>query len=269
MEQSVIHQTNLPRTRESIAADLRQLGLRAGMTVIVHSSLRSIGWVCGGAIAVVQALMDVITEEGTLVMPAHSAHYSDPATWENPPVPQSWWEIIRNHMPAFEPAITPTYGMGAIAEAFRTWPQVCRSSHPAGSFAAWGKDAAEIVTAHSLDNEFGEESPLARIYERDGWVLLLGVGYDANTSFHLAEYRCPHSKKTEAGAPVLEQGQRVWKTYATLDYRTEDFVQIGTEMERKCQIVTGHVGSAYSRLFRQRDAVDFAVSWLQQRATSG
>ena len=106
----IIQSIPSPRTRDTLAADLRALGLHAGMVVIAHSSLRSLGWVNGGAVAVVQALLDVITPEGTLVMPAHSGEYSDPSYWQHPPVPEAWWPIIRDTMPAFDPRCTPTRG---------------------------------------------------------------------------------------------------------------------------------------------------------------
>src|SRR5919107_36056 len=106
-ENDLIDRTPEPRTRLSLAADLRQLGLGPGAVVIVHSSLSSLGWVCGASVAVVQALMDVITPSGTLVMPAHSGEYSDPANWEHPPVPDSWQGPIRESMPAFDPRTVP------------------------------------------------------------------------------------------------------------------------------------------------------------------
>lgn len=74
-EKTVIERAELPRTRQSIADDLRALGVQEGMTLIVHSSLSSLGWVSGGPVAVVQALMDVLTEAGTLVMPTQSGDY--------------------------------------------------------------------------------------------------------------------------------------------------------------------------------------------------
>ena len=136
-ESEVIAASEKPVTEQSLAADLRRLGLRAGMTVLVHSSLSSLGWVCGGSTAVIRALLAVVGTDGTLVMPAHSAG-SDPAGWENPPVPRAWWDTIRATTPPFDPAITPTRAIGVIPEQFRTWPGVVRSYHPTGSFAARG-----------------------------------------------------------------------------------------------------------------------------------
>src|SRR5512135_1478972 len=104
-EKEVVEKTPLPGTRESLASDFRRLGLYEGMTLLVHSSLSALGWVCGGPVAVIQALMDVLTEAGTLIMPAHSGDVSDPARWCNPPVPADWIPIIRAAMPAFDPAI--------------------------------------------------------------------------------------------------------------------------------------------------------------------
>jgi aminoglycoside 3-N-acetyltransferase len=260
-EKKVVDTSLEPRTRISLAADLHNLGVERGMMVIVHSSLSSLGWVVGGAVAVIQALMDVVTDEGTLVMPAQTADCSDPASWCDPPVPPEWWEIIYQAMPAFDPAITPTYRMGAIAETFRKWPGTIRSNHPTSSFSAWGKRAQEIMADHELENGLGEGSPLARMYELGGSILLLGVGYDRNTSFHLAQYRVPGTQQDRRGSPLYENGQRVWKWYHDIDLDETLFPAIGSELEQTGQVKIGHVGLAIVRLFPQRSAIDFATAW--------
>jgi len=231
----------------------------------VHSSLRALGWVCGGPVAVVQALMDVVGEKGTVVVPTQTGGCSDPTHWSNPPVPSSWWATIKEQMPAFDPRITPSSQMGAIAETLRTWPGTLRSSHPQASFAAWGRHAEEIVADHALDYGLGEQSPLARIYDLDGHVLLLGVGYDNCTSFHLAEYRVPGSVPHMQGTPVLENRVRVWKTLKDIEIDSDIFPEIGVDFEREVQVSIGLVGSAQCRLFRQRSGVDFTQGWLTKR----
>ena len=77
-EADAITQADAPRTRASLAADLRTLGVEAGDTLLVHSSLKSLGWVAGGTPAVIGALQDVLTESGTLVMPTFTGHLTDP-----------------------------------------------------------------------------------------------------------------------------------------------------------------------------------------------
>ena len=264
-EEEAMRRADMPRTRATLAADLRALGVAPGMTLLAHSSLSALGWVCGGPVAVIQALMDVVTAEGTLVMPAFTGDNSDPALWRNPPVAQrSWIPIIRETMPAYEAAISPTRMMGHIAELFRQWPGVVRSEHPQSSFAAWGRHAQAITREHPLEGSLGDDSPLARIYALDGSVLLLGVGFGNNTSFHLGEYRAGVSPWAQTGAALLEQGQRVWKIFRDVDWNDERFPAIGEAFERTGAVTRGMVGSATALLFRQRPAVDFAQRWLAE-----
>jgi aminoglycoside 3-N-acetyltransferase len=184
----VIAESKSPRTRESLARDLKQLGVESGDRLIVHTSMRSLGWVNGGAIAYIQALQDAVGDTGSIVMPTQSGDYSDPAGWRHPPIPAEWIAEVKRTMLAYDPAVTPTWRMGTVPELFRTLPGVFRSNHPSGSFAAWGQDAEKIVAEHGVQR-IGEESPVARLYDLDGQVLLVGVGYNRNTCFHFSEYR--------------------------------------------------------------------------------
>ena len=261
-EAKAIGMVSQPGTRQSVATDLRRLGIERGMVLLVHSSLSKMGWVNGGPVAVIQALMDVLTEDGTLVMPAHSSDYSDPAKWQNPPVPQSWQETIRETMPLYNPRTTPTRAMGAISELFRTWPGVERSLHPQMSFAAWGRKAGVVTDGHTLEYSLGENSPLARVYDLDGSILLLGVGYDSNTSFHLAEYRAPDPPLTRVGVPWSEAGRRIWKEFEDIEFDDDPFSEVGQAFEGTGSVKIGLVAAAECRLMSHRSVVDFAQTWI-------
>lgn len=258
-----------PFTLDSLLADLRMLGVQQGMTVIAHTSMsRMGGWVVGGAQTVVMALMDAVGETGTLVMPTHTTNNSDPSYWQNPPIPEVWWPIMREHQPAFEPDKTPTRAMGVINELFRTFPKVLRSNHPNSSAAAWGKHAKYITADHPLESALGEGSPYAKVVELEGYILLLGVDHGNNTTLHLAEHRAsfPGKRIEPQGGAVLVDGQRQWVTFDSLVPNDEDFSQIGQAFEethpRHARV--RKVGNATARLAAARPLVDFAVTWIEQ-----
>lgn len=259
-----------PITIKDISNDLAALGVRKGMTLLVHSSLKSVGgWIVGGPEAVILALEDVLGEEGTLVMPTQSANLTDPKTWGNPPADPKWWNLIREGMPPYDPDLTVTSGMGIIPEVFRKQEGVIRSAHPHVSFAARGREARALMQSHPLDHSLGEASPLARLYEAGAYVLMLGSGYGNNTSFHLGEYRANWKGKetVTAHAPVRRvQGVTAWEAFQDINYHSDDFEALGASFEAQCPdaYIHGRVGKADCILAEQRAMVDYAVSWMEK-----
>ncbi len=248
-------------TRQTLAADLRRLGVRPDGVVLVHSSYRSLGFVVGGPQAAVQALIDAA---GTVVVPTHTPDNSDPAQWRNPPVPEPWWEPLRRHTPGFDVARTPASNhMGRLAELVRTWPGARRSNHPEVSFAAVGARAAEVTATHELADGLGDASPLGAVYRLDGQVLLLGCGHDSNTSLHLAEVRVPGAPRQRAGSSVLApDGTSRWATWTEVAVDESDFAELGADFEKTGAVTVGKVGAAPARLMPQRALVDFGQAWI-------
>jgi aminoglycoside 3-N-acetyltransferase len=252
-----------PVTAGSLSVDLVALGLTAGDVVLLHSSTKSLGFVVGGTQAVVEALLDVIGPDGTLVVPTHTPENTDPARWRNPPVPEAWWPTIRAQTPGFDRARTPSRWMGAIAETVRVWPGALRSDHPQVSFAAMGRHAADITEGHRLDDALGEHSPLGAVYRLDGKVLLVGCGHDSNTSLHLAEWRQAAPPRGKTGASVRRpDGTGEWITWTDVREDEADFAELGATFEATGGAVIGSVGRATARLMSQRALVDFATAWM-------
>ncbi len=252
---------------QSLMNDLCQLGLQAGMHVIVHTSYKSLGHVIGDPSAVIMALENVLTEEGTLLMPTFTEHLCDPSTEENE-YPPEYWQQVRDNLSVFQPDLTPTTkSIGIVSETFRKQNAVVRSSHPHLSFAAWGKFANELVDNHSFHYALGEGSPLARLYEREGYILLLGAPLDSNTSLHLAEYRVPASlKKPKQWAVCMQvNGKHTWTYYEDIENDCRDFPAILMDYVKVSgPFQQGKVGKAECFLVPQTQLVDYAVIWMIQ-----
>ncbi|WIJ25347.1 aminoglycoside N(3)-acetyltransferase [Devosia sp. RR2S18] len=260
-EAGLIERTSIPATRESLRSDLHGLGIRPGDTLLVHCSLQSLGWVSGGPVAVVQALLDAAGTYGTIAMPTHSRDLTDPANWGAPPVPLTWIEIIRATMPAFEPATTPSSGMGAVAELFRTWPGARRSAHPATSMAALGRHAEEITAQHALSDPLGLTSPSGSLYRLKAKVLLIGVGFNRCTALHLAEHmRWPDRPTIQEGAPIIVDGERKWVEFKVPTVMDDDkFLSVGDAVMAERIATSGPMAQAQAIVADMAKLVDFAV----------
>lgn len=132
----------------------------------------------------------------------------------------------------------------------------------------WRQTASSAIPDenHDLSNIFGDGSPIARLYDLDGYVLLVGVGYDKNTSLHLADARAQYPGKHDCveHSAIVENGRRIWKEYRTLFVDGEDFDEIGAAFERECSVRTAPLGNGIIRFMRQRELVDFAVGWIER-----
>jgi aminoglycoside 3-N-acetyltransferase len=253
-------------TYDRLAGDFADLGVRQGQVVLLHSSLRSLGHVDGGPATVVSVLRDLLGPGGTLVVPTGTSGHSDTSPlYRQATAGMSAEEVARYRaaMPAYDPASTPSARMGLIAEHVRRLPGALRSAHPHTSFAAAGPHAEAVIAGHARDCLLGERSPLARLYDTDALILLLGVGYDRCTAFHLGEYRyLDDPPRRGYRAVVDDDGGRRWEEFTDVDLDAGDFTRLGADFEQAAGIRPGRVGEAQARLFSLVSAVDYAVGWL-------
>ena len=253
-----------PLTLDTLLTDLRACGVREGQTLIVHGSLSRVGYVIGGAETLMRALLAAVGEAGTLAAPTQTWKNLDPERGVHGDVPEAWFPALREHWPAYDPAVTPSLNMGVLAETVRLWPGATRSAHPVRSFAALGAKAAEITAEHPLESPTGEGSPLAKVYDLGGYILLLGVGHDKNTSLHLAEERADYAPKSVVieSSAVSTDGQRQRVSYEVLEPVSDDFTAIGAAFEEVHDFSFCRVGQAETKLIEQRALVDFAAAYM-------
>lgn len=263
-EADVIQSTENPLTIPLLVEALHGVGVQPGQTIIVHTALSRLGWLMGGAQAYIMALLQAVGEAGTIMMPTQTGDLTDPKDWQNPPIPEHWWQIHRDYAPAYDPLLTPTRGMGRVPELFRTWPGVRRSAHPVVSFAAHGPHTDYLLANHDVTADLSDRSPLGKLYALDGHVLLVGVDHFNNTSLHLAEYRTeyPGKRFMTTGSPMMVDGQRRWVAFEVLDTDGDDFGELGQAFDEAQGVTVHRIGNADVRLFPQRALVDFACEWM-------
>lgn len=222
-----------------LAAQLRSLGVRGGGVLLVHTSFREVRPVEGGPLGLIRALRRALGPSGTLVMPAMTDGES-----------------------VFDPRSTPTQGMGITAETFWRQPGVVRSTHPGGSFAAEGPHAERICAPQPLSPPHGPDSPVGRVHDLGGQVLLLGVTHSEDTTLHLAEaiagvpYSVSHPTVVEVG------GAARTVMVAETDHCCRNFRKADAWLRERDQQREGKVGSADARLCDARDIVAAATAHL-------
>jgi aminoglycoside 3-N-acetyltransferase len=275
-----------PIGRTQLAAEVRALGVRRGAVLMVHARLSALGWVVGGSGAVVLALRDALGPDGTLM--AYAGWEEDSYGMENWPL--AWQAIYEAELPPFDPRTAEAvHANGRLPERIRTWPGALRSRQPEAGIVAVGRRAAWIVADHPMDDAYGAGSPLARLVEADGQVLMLGAPLSTLTLLHHAEAtaRAPGKRRVRYRMPILQDGRTIWREFHDIDTARGAFPYnlvageiaatpgIGPDHDPFEAIArqalaagigaTGRVGAGASALFPARALHRFAVTWLETR----
>lgn len=230
---------------EDAVSAFRKVGVASGNTLLFHSSIKSIGWIEGGAEAIADALLSAVGPAGTLVAPAF--------TFSRPPEP----------VPLIDPA-HDACDTGAINAAVLRKPEARRSVALVHSFAAIGRHQAEICAIPPEFCPLGAEGPFGKLMELDAKILLLGVAYTHCTAGHFAEYLCqvPYRETSVQRACILhpdgtrrEADLELYGPRRGVPYPPRDFNRAGSILEARGLVSIGTLGNAYLRLFRLRDFV--------------
>jgi aminoglycoside 3-N-acetyltransferase len=249
-------------TRDEIRRDVEKLGVRRGDVLLVHSALSRLGFVEGGADAVIGALLDTLGNEGTLLMPSF-------------PFDTFVAEYLAKN-PCFDVRHTPSR-MGKITEVFRTRDGVVRSLHPTHPVAALGPAAEEITSAHHRGPKtFGEQSPFYRLCDKGGKVLLMGVDFHAMTNLHVVEDVFPgFPYLTYLPGPILvrvtdESGRELEMATRVHDptlSRLRDCNKLEPHFLEAGVLARGKIGDAEARLMPARGVLEVMTRLAERGIT--
>jgi len=256
-------------TKSKLMEDLRGLGVTSSQSVMLHASVRAIGWIVGGPDVVIRSLLGILGNSGTLIMYVG---------WEDSPYDLAEWPEDRRRAyleecPPFDPATSRAYRKWSIlTEYLRTWPGAARSAHPDASFAAVGALAHWMTDDHPLQYGYGPGSPLAKLCEVKGKVLLLGAPLNTITLLHYAEHIAdvPNKRIVRYKMPILRGGLRAWVEIEEFDTNrgivgdaAEYFEAIARDYLASGRGRSGKVGGAQSYLFDSDDLFKYAVCWME------
>jgi aminoglycoside N3'-acetyltransferase len=226
--------------RAELVDDLRALGVQSGGVLLVHTSFRAVRPVEGGPSGLIAALRAALGPDGTLVMPSWTGGDDEP----------------------FDPERTPAaHDLGVVADTFWRLPGVRRSSH-LFAFAAAGPAAERIVADPLPLPPHIPASPVGRVHDLDGQVLLAGVHHDANTTLHLAELLAGVPYGVPKSCLVLDEGRPVRLEYRENDHCCARFTLADEWLRARGLQREGLVGHAAVRLARSRDIVAVAREYL-------
>lgn len=236
-------------TREDVASELHKAGVNRGDNLLVHSSLSAMGWVEGGADAVIDGILDVIESEGTVMVPTFN-----------------YWATE-----IFDPQIT--CGLtGAISETLRRRSMAVRSLHPTHSVSAIGTHASEFTNDHDVAGALRVDSPVDRLAKANGWIVLLGVRHDSNSTVHVGEAYAkpwylgfPFTASDPEYAKILDRGSmRTVKLVGRQSGCSVAFNAIELPLRKHGAIIDFKLGNAMCQLMRGQTVIDKTVELIHE-----
>lgn len=231
---------------------LTNAGIKRGDNLLIHSSLRAIGFIDGGADALLDAFIDVVGRDGTIAMPSFC--YS----WN---IPQPYFDIRST------PGKT-----GVLTEIFRNRPGTERSLNPTHSVLAFGPRATEFLANHLEKEALGIDSPIDRIARAGGYVLLIGVAHTANSTIHIGEAYAGVQKfhSMEGPLPIARvlmpngniiEHQIDCSTSCSRAFNAVDYV-----LRKQRMISDFTLGNAWSYIMRGQDVIDVVVKMINEQS---
>ncbi len=240
----------MSHTAQSLANDLKKMGIKPGQALMVHSSMKSLGQVEGGPDAVIDALMAVLGPEGVMFVPTLSATFA-----------KAGWSDLCKY--AWDPKETPSR-VGLITDTVWRRPGAARSDHPTHSLAALGKNAKELVKGHGNGaTTFDKNGPYGKYVKLDATILFLGTGMGCNTTLHVAEDWAELPYMDQGSKALVKQGDKTVDVPLKMSpnghrsFYAKDDVSTAVKLFHSLGLVReGKLGDAKVQIIRAQDVIN-------------
>jgi len=253
------------QTLSSLKSFFKICGVGKADDVLVHSSLSSLGYVLNGPNDVIDALLSIIGSKGTLLMPGHSGQVTNPTYWNKPAIPSKKVCELISHIRPFDKKTTPVRSRGVIASTFMLYPNLERSEHPISSILALGERAKFYCSSHPINQSEGIESPIGRLYLRNGKVLLIGVGLESCTALHLAEFiaNVPYLSDKNNPEVLISDGKKNFYQRIEKYPKTSKYFGKILPLLRSLKLISEHsINSSKIVCFEIKPVIDLVVNEL-------
>lgn len=248
-------------TKEDLCEMLSSMGVQKGMVIFLQADTKKLGYLTGGEQTLIEAVMEVVGYDGTIVMPSFTPQLADPSCVKKN-ISRESWEHVRKHALPFDRRLSAPCTPDPLVHQFLRNEGVVRSYHPLYSFCAWGKYAKLICDKHPLHFGLNQDSPLGKVVEFNGFVLMLGCDYEDCVMFQLARYRDQHQPIRIISAPIEINKKRIWKDMLDVDYDHKNFADVGEAMEDRYIVKTAMLNHGLCRFFSAREAQNLATAYF-------
>ncbi len=245
-----------------------RLGVNESHDLLVHSGLLNLRVrIENDAHDVNNAILESIGTKGTVIMPSHSGHLTDPHDWTDPPVPKEDIPAIIEGMEAFDPKTTKIRNRGVLAEKLFLDPRIKRSCHPLNSVIALGPKADYFTSTHPLHESEGYGSPAWKFYKSGGYVLLIGVDIPSSCTFiHLGEYLndLDYLKHKRKKVLVIENGEKKFIPLNKYPVTGRLFSKLHPILENEGLMKIIRINKSFLYFFPFKEAIDITMDMIKE-----
>lgn len=251
--------------KKDVLKQLKHLGIRKGMVLLVQVNTKKMGHLIGGEQMLVEALMESVGYEGTIIVPTFTTELLDPSCQKNKKekIARMYWDDIRTSILPFDKKLTLPKDEDPFVYQFLRNDGIVRSYHPVYSFAAWGKYAKVICHQHPLHFGLNEDSPLGKVLDYNGYIVSLGCKYDECVIFYHAQYKYGKLPIRIISAPIENNNLVQWKDMLDIECENGEISKIGNMMEEKCVVKSSFIGTTKCNFFSSKEAVSMAITYFK------